>query len=370
VKANPNLSDEEALSDESSQVMSTPEAENSDKGLDLADNNSAGSPQDSETLEVTGVSGSGTIQKNAENKMASEMVNPKATQDLSDTPHEEAGVSSEEPNFAEDLGKELSVDMTDNDVASLDGVFEEEEEDESDVIVDVLKRMKFNSVAVGLSYSSVNSTSDYFAPGGAVELEWRLSHWRLQTGLAYHRWYESGRTDKQDISYIDTNYTFTTENREVTWVDSSWVVTGLNQGQYVYDTLSRVITDTITSLSFDTMNIYNEHPVPATLMSSRFSVPIRISYRQRFGSFYGDLGAALVSNFTTYQSAYAGDAQKTSFSLDVAIRPALGYQINRKWGTELGFNYKIPVYQGIADEMTFDRSQYWSLSVGIRYFLD
>jgi hypothetical protein len=52
------------------------------------------------------------------------------------------------------------------------------------------------------------------------------------------------------------------------------------------------------------------------------------------------------------------------------VRPALGYQINRSWSTELGFSYNRPLHQGAADEVMFDKGQYWSIVVGLRYFLD
>ena len=264
-------------------------------------------------------------------------------------------------------GESEDVDQQQNTIESVPPVSEEED---SDVLVGLIKQMKFNSIAAKLEYCSLTSSGQYYAFGTGLELEWRLSQWRIQSGLGFQQWYEISGSDANRFTYIDTNYSAITENRSVSWVDSIWVITGVNSGEYVYDTSTAIVTDTIYVMNLDTMVINTEHPVPVTRMSSRFSVPVRISYRKRFGSFYGDLGAGLISNFTTYQPDYIGDSQRTSYSLDLALRPALGFQVGRRWSVEAAFNYALPLFQAPNDKLIFNRQHQWSVNLGLRYFLE
>lgn len=245
---------------------------------------------------------------------------------------------------------------------------EDEEEEESEVMLNLLSRMEFNSSALILDYGSIAKMDKYYSVGGGFQVEWRLSDWRLQTGLNYLQWMEVSGTNATKIQYLDTTITTRVDTNVVSWVDSIWVITGINQGQYVYDSLTAEVYDTSYNSIIDTSVINTEHPTPATKVSSRFSVPITIAYRKRFGNFYGDLGAGLISNFTTYQSLYSGDLQRTSFSLDLSLNPSLGYQISQQLGVEVRFNYYVPLVEGQTDKQFFNTSQRWSVGVGIRYF--
>lgn len=373
MKADRKIQEEGTAADQPSQVKHPSDPENSDAEPALADYDPTSRTQGSETLANSDATGSQPIYDTGANSMASDNPDPEAGQKYSGTPNEQDGITSEEPPLAKDSEEALSVNMTDDDGASPDKVYEEEEEeeeDESDVIVDALKRMEFNSVAAGAQYQSQIGLEKYYALGTGVELEWRLSGWRFQTGLNYQQWFETSGSELKQIVHVDTNIRVSVETSQRTWVDSAWVIIGLNQGEYRYDTLSATFTDTIYNTSLDSIIINKEHLVPTAQVSSRFSIPIRLAYRKRIGSFYGDLGAALISNFTTYESLYADDAQKSSYSLDLALRPAVGYQIGKRWSAEIGFSYLMPIYAGIPDQRLFNQDHQWSMGFGIRYFLN
>lgn len=335
---------------------------NPDRGSEITDEvpgfSSPNKADDRSTAVVYG-DDSGDVELGNSSSMQPEFVNKSFVDTTDEVSHSDhSGIALDEQSSNPDRKESLMEEE------------EDEDEEDSDVIVSFFKRMQFNSVAAEFSYQTPVGSGNYFAPGAGLGLEWRLADWRFQTGVGYQQWFDSEATESNQIIYVDTNFSMSVDTSQVSWVDSAWVVTGLNQGEYRYDTLTATVIDTLYDVSLDSIVVNAEHPVPAARMSSRFSVPLRISYRKRFGSFYADAGAALISNFTTYETAYVGDAQKTSYSLDMALRPALGYQLGRRWSAEVGFNYLVPLYAGESDELVFEKGQQWSLSLGIRYFIE
>ena len=247
---------------------------------------------------------------------------------------------------------------------------EDEEEEDSDVLMSALKRLQFNSISAHVNYEQAADLKTFYGLGGALEAEWRLNNWMFQTGLNYQIWMEQSGSAQNQIIGIDTSYNMNIDSIQVSWVDSIWVVTGVNQGAYAYDTNTATIIDTSFTTIVDTNVINTEHPKPAMRVSSRFSVPILISYRQRLGNFYFDAGAGILGSYTNYQSDYALDLNRSSWSVDVNLVPKVGYQIGTHWSIEGRFNYMIPLYQGAADKQFYNRSKRWNVGLGVRYFFN
>lgn len=264
------------------------------------------------------------------------------------------------PEYGKDEGQSVKVtdDFSDDD----------EEEDDSDVIVSFLSDMHWHSVAFTLDYQTALSQSGYFGLGAGLESEWKLKDWALRTGLSYQQWYEPGRNFNNDFTYVDTSLIASIDSVEHTWVDSIWVITGMNQGRYVYDTMSAVRIDTLYAMSYDSIKVTTEHREPARMMSSRFSVPLTISYQFEFGNFTTALGAGVVSRFTTYEPLYAADGQSTSYSLDLMVQPSVAYRFGQHWGAELRFDYLSPLHQGALDLKHFEKTDRWNLGLAIRYY--
>ncbi len=293
------------------------------------------------------------------------------------------GTEEEITSENQDLNREILEDKAESDqrvyneedsskvlTDSEDERDEDEEEEESDVLLDMFSRMRFNSTALMLDYGKMNRYKEFYSYSVELQAEWSLQNLRFQAGLSYTQWYEEAHTNLTKITNVDTTMHAVVDTNTVSWVDSSWVITGLNQGQYVYDTSSTILIDTSYHKSVDTTVINTEHPSPAVQVSSRFSVPVSFSYRRRIGKFYGDLGAGLNTNFTIYQPIYSPDIQRSSVSFDFLFKPSLGFQFNDKLSMEARFGYALPLYQAKADKLFFNSEPRWTLGLGIRFFLN
>lgn len=207
-------------------------------------------------------------------------------------------------------------------------------------------------------------------PGLGIEAEYAWGGWSLSSGLMWHR--ESLQITTQSQHRQNTFNSvewYEWDTVTVTRIDSSWVISGINQGGWVYDT---TITDESRSVlrerqdsSFYISSSYEQRSV----LSNRVSVPLMFGKEWKTDRWSVGVQAGPV--FTMHSASwFEGDRfidTRKRLGTDILVRLEAGYYISDRWETFVRFGYRTnaSVYQNIRRAAW--AQQGFPITVGLRY---
>ncbi|TNE28609.1 MAG: hypothetical protein EP346_08545 [Bacteroidetes bacterium] len=206
--------------------------------------------------------------------------------------------------------------------------------------------------------------------GFGLEADYRIHGWKFSSGLSYLT--ESQKTThyeytEQEILSSLSWYEWDTTYTQV--VDSTWQITGINTGRWVYDTTMTYTTDSILKEKGDTVLVRTETADMKQMNGYRISVPLMVGMEWEYGKWSTSIQAGPILTFSSTQW-YQGEVYRSthnSIGVDLAARMELGYSITPHWQGIFRLGYRTN-----ATPYSDYRKAAWTrnsvpLSLGVRY---
>lgn len=206
--------------------------------------------------------------------------------------------------------------------------------------------------------------------GFGIEADYRMNGWVLSSGLTFLS--ESQTTThynytEQEILSSVSWYEWDTTFTQV--IDSTWEITGINSGRWVYDTTMTFTADSILRERGDSVLVRTETEDVKQLNGYRISVPLLFGKEWEFGKWSTSVQAGPILTFSSTQW-YHGDVYQATYNsvgVDLAARIELGYSFTDHWQGlfRLGYRTNAMPYSDY-------RKAAWTrnsvpLSLGVRY---
>lgn len=206
-------------------------------------------------------------------------------------------------------------------------------------------------------------TENTMGYGGGISVDWQKNAWLINTGLNYTQYnYQTEKVSFSDFHNYDTSLVKTYENRQVSWVDSIWVIRGPGIGGYVYDTNSRTVTDTLIKTLIDTSSITTKNIERQVVKVSYLELPVLVGHRFRFNKVGVDIYVGAILNQTLFVSNGDGEVQK-SFGVDLMLQPAIRYYIV----PEFSIYIRAGLRYGLSGDAFRSEKLYSSFQLGLSY---
>ncbi len=224
---------------------------------------------------------------------------------------------------------------TEQDLVLLSITKEDDSEDES--FIDPATGFTFSSLQGAISYAPLLNGDRSYTSGAGVEFEFVNRRFLIQTGL-----YLNNHTR----FFTDSLPSVNIHSQDISRVDSTWIIDGPFLGHYEYDTVQTTIYDTLTT--------YQTAGVTPRVAYRYLEVPIMVGYRwySRSGRWNFDLGAGVVAGWLNYNGSVneTENVEVNSLRLDLALRPAIGYNLNLNWSilARTGWRYTVLDQTGIS----------------------
>ncbi|NVK27789.1 MAG: hypothetical protein HWE14_07080 [Flavobacteriia bacterium] len=210
--------------------------------------------------------------------------------------------------------------------------------------------------------TSVNTALNTY--DGGLAFGYRNNGWTAQVGLQVANTAGNIYTD-----YTETVYSYDTST--VTRIDTSiqqrvietWVITGWYTGEYVYDTIQVVVTDTVRFTQTDTMANDVVRQELSKVQTTYIQIPILGGYEWTSNEW--SFGVQAGVNFRSVTYAHPELKPTTGYGLDALFRPYVGYSWNDRWTLYLRTNVAVPLSNDpLLNRKNFTRV---GLNVGVGY---
>ncbi len=327
--------------------METESSQKESKNEDVADLNFQSSDEDlpasflkDENPENMLDENEGISNENSLEKEISSEENTLANADIFDEDREEKAddLKSGDPFFQEEktviAARDLEESLKDSPIVNLEGTDEKLETEnlklptsESDVIILPGNGFRLSGLNLGLGYST-DFSPDFHGLGGGADLDFQRGNFIINAGFHFYR-YENVDTQTQIFEQTDIrSSTFQdTLSREITRVDSAWIVTGPWMGGYRFDT-TRTSADSLFSVTqSDTHQIKIATRETRRVRLSYAEMPILAGWRFEMNRFALDLQAGAVLH-QLVESVGEGQAIEKNFGVDAVLRPGVRYYMN------------------------------------------
>ncbi|MGB0178003.1 MAG: hypothetical protein ACPF9D_12610 [Owenweeksia sp.] len=254
------------------------------------------------------ISGSGTVYEDKANKSIT-------SSGFSDKEAKES-VNSIKPDWNLEP-KTVHMETDDSAPSKLLDIPKDEEAESEESFIDPATGFRLGAVNGLLTYSPLVTGDRSYMAGAGIELEFVNNNFTVQAGVYLNnhiRYYQDS------IPALDLT------PREVSSVDSVWIIDGPFVGHYEYDTIKTTVYDTTTS--------YRNAEVYPRLAYRYMEVPVMAGYRwySRSGRWNFDIGAGVIAGWLSYNgSGDESGVKLNSLKLDLALRPAIGFSVNSRW---------------------------------------
>ncbi len=199
--------------------------------------------------------------------------------------------------------------------------------------------------------------------GGGISVDWQKNGWLINAGLNYTQFnYQTEKVRFTDFQNYDSTTVKTYENRQVTWVDSIWVIQGPRAGEYIYDTNSTVVTDTLIETLVDTSSVTTKNIERPVVKVSYLEIPVLLGHRFRFNKVGVDIYGGAILNQTLFVRQGEGEVQK-SFGVDLMFQPAVRYYVR----PELSVYTRAGLRYGLSGDDFRSEKLYSSFQLGLSY---
>lgn len=189
--------------------------------------------------------------------------------------------------------------------------------------------------------------------GGSLDWAFHGNGWRFRTGLNVMQndgTYLQERLDQYQKLIYDTTITYQ--------VNTYWQILGINQGQWVFDTIAQVNVDSNFVL-FDTL-----YTSISNYSTTRIAMPLLVGKEFKWNRWNLSLEAGVILDYRrTRWSMEGGDVFTSNFGVDVSAGLELEYLLDDRWSVWARSSYRSNII-GQSD-LSLESFKWTSIPIGI-----